>query len=138
MFAEDPCSEMVIEVRSFQLRRAWGVELILAPSGYERIISSGLHDISLQELCLGYRNTRTGLSSACQTLVRDSLLWLFPSISTPCKSGRPSLCHSHRGLRVQQDISYWEVGMRSSSTISSKGAIPASLRKRHGLKKARL
>ena len=66
MLAEDPCSEMIIEVRSFHLWRAVGVELVLAPGGYERIISFGRHRISLQELCLAYRNTRAELSSTCQ------------------------------------------------------------------------
>ena len=43
MPAEDPCSEMIIEVRSFHLRWAVGVQLIVAPVGYERVISSGRH-----------------------------------------------------------------------------------------------
>jgi hypothetical protein len=75
MSAKNPCPEMLIEVRSFQLRWAWGIELISAPCGYGRIISSCRHRISLQDL--RYRNTQAGLSSACQTLVRDSLLDSF-------------------------------------------------------------
>ena len=43
MTAEDPCSELIIEVRSFHLWWAAGVELVLAPGGYERIISFGRH-----------------------------------------------------------------------------------------------
>jgi hypothetical protein len=70
MSAEHPCSEMVIEVRRFQLRWTYGVELISAPGGYERIISSCRHRISLQELCLAYRNTQTELSSTCQMVFR--------------------------------------------------------------------
>jgi hypothetical protein len=41
--AEDPCPERIIKVRSFHLRWAVGVELVLAPRGYERVISSGRH-----------------------------------------------------------------------------------------------
>ena len=48
MPAENPCVETVIEVGSFNLRRARGVELISAPGGYNRIISSGQHCISPQ------------------------------------------------------------------------------------------
>jgi hypothetical protein len=69
MSAKDPCSEMFIEVRSLQLRWACGVELISAPRGYGRIISSCRHRISLQDL--RYRNTQAGLSSACQMVFRD-------------------------------------------------------------------
>ena len=82
MSAEDPSSEMLVEVRRFQLRRAPGVELVLTPGGYGRIVSCSWHRISLQDL--RYRNTQAGLSSACQTLVRDSLLDSFhPSSPIP-------------------------------------------------------
>ena len=50
MPAEDPCSEMIIKVRSFHLRWAVGVELVLAPGGYERVISSGGHTLIVLSL----------------------------------------------------------------------------------------
>ena len=45
MTAEDPCSEMIIKVRSFHLWWAAGVELVLAPGGYEGVISFGRHTL---------------------------------------------------------------------------------------------
>jgi hypothetical protein len=46
MPAENPCTEKLIEVRSFDLRRASEVELISPPRGYKRIVSSGRRRIS--------------------------------------------------------------------------------------------
>jgi hypothetical protein len=48
MPAENPCVEKLIEVRSFNLRRARGVELISALHRYKRIVSSRGHRISPQ------------------------------------------------------------------------------------------
>jgi hypothetical protein len=67
MPAENPCSQLVIEVRIFQIRRPIRVELISAPGGYGRIVWSGRHRMS--RLDLAYRSPRTGLSSACQMVI---------------------------------------------------------------------